>query len=330
MNNITKYFLLILLIIITLLFIYGVYSFIRPSKLGEKILNNYRLNYPAIIAHRGASTEAPESTEPAFEKALKNGVDYVEVDIQRTKDGELIIFHDENLKRLSNVEDVFPEKADEKVNEFTLKELKKLDFGSWFNNIYPQKSSSDYENLKIMRLEELIEMMKNKSKKTGLCIEFKHPEKYSDIEKQTVNLLKNTGWFEKKLKNNMPNVLIFSFSEQSLKKVRNLNSDIPRILLLNDNMVSIGSWKKWTKKAEKIAHGLAVKGFVSWPWHISSAHRRGLFVYSYVINESWQLKILSRFKADGYITDRPELLTSFFNRLEEIKEELTGDLIEEQ
>jgi len=172
--------------------------------------------------------------------------------------------------------------------------------------------------------------MKNKSTKTGLCIEFKYPEKYPDIEKQTVNLLEKTGWLEKQLKNNIPNLLIFSFSEESLKKIRDLSSDLIRILLLNDNMVSIGSWKNWTEKADEFAHGLAVKGFVSWPWHISSAHRRGLFVYSYVINKSWQLKILSRVKADGYITDRPELITSFFNRLEKITEELTGDLIEKQ
>ncbi|MGM0602002.1 MAG: glycerophosphodiester phosphodiesterase family protein, partial [Bacillota bacterium] len=317
MNNINKYIILIVLLLIILIVVYGLYSFIKPSKLGEEILKSYGFNYPAIIAHRGASNEAPESTVPAFTKAIKNGVDYIEVDIQRTADGEIIVFHDRDLKRLSNVKEVFPDKANLEISEFTLEELKRLDYGSWFNRTYPEAASIDYEGLNILTLEEVIELLKEKSKKTGLCIEFKNPKKYPGIEEQVVQIVEKSEWLEKNLQTNIPNVLMISFSEKSLKKIRDINSKLPRILLLNENMMGTRDWKKWTDKAEEYADGMAVKGFISWPWHISSAHQKGLFVYSYVINESWQIKILSRFKADGYITDRPELLTSFFNRLEE-------------
>jgi glycerophosphoryl diester phosphodiesterase len=84
------------------------------------------------IAHRGASSLAPENTLSAARKALAVGADMWELDVQLTADGELIIIHDSTLKRTSNVEDVFPHRRPWQVHEFTLDEIRKLDFGSWF------------------------------------------------------------------------------------------------------------------------------------------------------------------------------------------------------
>ncbi|MEJ2364524.1 MAG: glycerophosphodiester phosphodiesterase family protein [Deltaproteobacteria bacterium] len=84
------------------------------------------------IAHRGASSLAPENTLSAARKALAVGADMWELDVQLTADGELIIIHDSTLKRTSNVEELFPRRRPWQVHEFTLDEIRKLDFGSWF------------------------------------------------------------------------------------------------------------------------------------------------------------------------------------------------------
>jgi glycerophosphoryl diester phosphodiesterase len=84
------------------------------------------------IAHRGASSLAPENTLSAARKGLEVGANMWELDVQLTADGKLIVIHDSTLKRTSNVEDVFPHRRPWQVHEFTLDEIRKLDFGSWF------------------------------------------------------------------------------------------------------------------------------------------------------------------------------------------------------
>ncbi|MEW5822068.1 MAG: glycerophosphodiester phosphodiesterase family protein, partial [Cyanobacteriota bacterium] len=83
-----------------------------------------KANNPLIIAHRGFSAQAPENTIAAFDAAIKSGVPFIELDVTLTKDGELIIIHDDTLDRTTNGKGL--------VSEFTLEELKKLDAGEWF------------------------------------------------------------------------------------------------------------------------------------------------------------------------------------------------------
>lgn len=90
------------------------------------------LDRPLNIAHRGASSLAPENTLSAARKALEVGADMWELDVQMTADGELIIIHDSTLNRTSNVEEVFPHRRSWQVHEFTHDEIRQLDFGSWF------------------------------------------------------------------------------------------------------------------------------------------------------------------------------------------------------
>ncbi|MEG1836121.1 MAG: glycerophosphodiester phosphodiesterase family protein, partial [Oscillospiraceae bacterium] len=96
-----------------------------------------------ILAHRGASGTAPENSLSAFKKALKDGCDGFEFDIQQTKDGEIVVFHDWTLERTSN--------GKGNLKEFTLEELKKLDIGSWF--------SDEFKGEKIPTLEETLDFI---------------------------------------------------------------------------------------------------------------------------------------------------------------------------
>jgi glycerophosphoryl diester phosphodiesterase len=128
--------------------------------------------HPAVIAHRGASFDAPESTAAAYKLARDLGADYLEMDLQRSKDGVLFALHDNNLQRTTDVASKFPERKDSPANQFTIAELKTLDAGSWFNTAYPDRARPSYAGLKILTLDEIIDIAQgNPLHKPGLYIE---------------------------------------------------------------------------------------------------------------------------------------------------------------
>ncbi|MFO7818660.1 MAG: glycerophosphodiester phosphodiesterase family protein [Halanaerobacter sp.] len=300
---------------------YGGYHIINPSLEGEDIASRLGIPYPAVIAHRGASVVAPESTAPAYIKARENGVDYLEADLQRTKDGEIVIFHDQTLQRTSNVEELFPERKDDDLGSFTYDELKKLDLGSWFNDAYPEYARAEYENLDIIKLEDLIDIAKAGENRAGLVLELKYSEKYPGIEKEVVEILNKKGCLdasENNDKKDAADIIFFAFNLESLKRLKELLPQIPRVLLITDNMITKKSWSQWLDKAEGTVHGLGTKGFVNWPLYIAAAHDKELFVFPYTINELWQIKVLAYFQSSGYITDRPKLVLEFLDRIPEL------------
>jgi glycerophosphoryl diester phosphodiesterase len=283
------------------------------------------------VAHRGASYAAPESTLPAIKVALESGIDYIELDIQRTKDGELVVFHDTNLLRLTDASQVFPEKDNYELQNFTLAELRRLNYGAWFNISYPERAKDSYSELTIMTLQQVLEFVDPVNTGIGLALELKSPYLYEGIEKEIVEMLEKAEIYEKE--STAPRILFLSFSPASLKRLSELRPDSPRILLTRRNFVSPRRWRGWLEITEEVADGIGPKGHVSFPWYIGAAHKKGLFVFPYVINRSWQLKIFSWFSADGYITDRPEMLANFYDRVQEFGEsvgEIGEDLLEEE
>lgn len=104
-----------------------------------------------VIAHRGASAYAPENTMAAFELAVELGVHEIETDVKFTKDGKLILFHDDTLNRTTN--------GSGRPSEFTLEELKRLDAGSWLQpDTYPDfRWERDYTGEKLITLDELFQ-----------------------------------------------------------------------------------------------------------------------------------------------------------------------------
>ena len=137
-----------------------------------ELATNEGIPYPAVIAHRGASYDAPESTAAAYKVARDLGADYLELDLQRSKDGVLFALHDDNLQRTTDVASKFPERKDSPANAFTLAELKTLDAGSWFNSAYPDRARPAYAGLKILTLDEVIDIAQgNPLHKPGLYIE---------------------------------------------------------------------------------------------------------------------------------------------------------------
>ena len=99
------------------------------------------------IAHRGASSYAPENTRAAFDMAINMGVKHIELDVHSSKDGRLVVIHDDTLDRTTN--------GSGKVTDYTLKELKTLDAGSWFDH--------KYSGEKLSTLEEILDEYKSEA-----------------------------------------------------------------------------------------------------------------------------------------------------------------------
>ncbi len=111
-----------------------------------------------VIAHRGSTYWTPEETEAAYRWARNMGADYLEIDLQMTKDGVLIALHDNNLRRTTNIKKIFPRRKSDFVNSFTLKELRMLDAGSWFNKKNKKRAVAAFVDEKILTLEDVIQI----------------------------------------------------------------------------------------------------------------------------------------------------------------------------
>jgi glycerophosphoryl diester phosphodiesterase len=110
------------------------------------------------IGHRGASAYAPERTFAAYDLALEQDADYIEIDLQMTADGVLVALHDDTLDRTARVPEEVPKRfCSGPVIKRTLEQIKKCDVGSWFNETYPQYASDEHVGLQIPTLEEIFQ-----------------------------------------------------------------------------------------------------------------------------------------------------------------------------
>src|SRR5262245_1982001 len=171
----------------------------QPAIRSKKIL---------LIAHRGASAYAPEHTTAAYELAISQGADFVEQDLEVTKDGALICLHDPDLARTTNVAEVFPDRATLRdvagtgqpkrgwySIDFTLAEIKRLDAGSWFNRANPFLAKPSFVGQRVPTMEETIKLVGNRA---GLYIELKDYAFYKsngiEMAGKLAELLKANGF----------------------------------------------------------------------------------------------------------------------------------------
>jgi len=211
---------------------------------GPKALATHQgIPQPAVIAHRGASFDAPESTAAAYKLARDLGADYLELDLQRSKDGVLFALHDNNLQRTTDVSTKFPERKDSQANAFTMAELKTLDAGSWFNAAYPDRARPSYAGLKILTLDEIIDIAQgNPLHKPGIYIETKEPKQFPGIERDLKEKLQDRGWLSpagsKLAKSDLAvgqgkgKVVLQTFEKSSLELLQKEMPKVPKILLL--------------------------------------------------------------------------------------------------
>jgi glycerophosphoryl diester phosphodiesterase len=327
---------LIVLIPVGLLFLLiVVMSIISPPRGGKKTAAALQVPYPAVVAHRGLSGLAPEATLPAYLLARECGADYLEADLQRTADGVIIVFHDDTPARTTNAARVFPGRENDPIGSFTYAELTELDAGSWFNEAFPELARAAYAGLKILTLDELIDIAEGGNNNPGLYLETKAPSSYPGIEAQIVEILRARGWIGGPAPKPAPpdpslnaavgapsvnvaatpaRVIFQSFDPASVARLKELAPDAPRVLLVSQEIAAEKGWAALVEQAAATAQGIGPVGYLGWPWNIGPAHRAGLVVHVYTINESWQFKLLSRFGSDGFFTDRSDRAVELLGR----------------
>ena len=216
------------------------------------------------VGHRGARAYAPENTLASFKKALEIGVDAVEFDVRKTKDNQLVVIHDADVKRTTNGEGL--------VNDFTLKEIKGFDAGG---------------GEKIPTLEEAFDFL---DKKVKVFVELKE----SGFEEQVLSLVNKKG-LEK-------NVVVTSFLEDALKKVRELNGDIETGLIYANH-------KNPVKAALDLkANYLLPLYRFTHTANVEKAHECGLKVVVWTINKPEEVKEYAKKGVDGIASDKPDIL----------------------
>ncbi|HPO16039.1 MAG TPA: glycerophosphodiester phosphodiesterase family protein [Candidatus Hydrogenedentes bacterium] len=270
--------------------------------------------YHAVIAHRGASYLAPEETMPAFMLARDLGADYLELDVQRTKDHVLVALHDDTLERTTNVAQLFPVRAKDNIETFTLSEVKQLDAGSWFNAKYPERARPAFAGVKILTIEEIIVLAESGERKPSLCIEMKSPAHHSGYEDELVDLLKRKGWLTVFPKSGISKVFFQSFSKASLLRLKELAPDVPRVYLIDKDMADKEGWTKLVAEARDMATGIGPVGNIAWPWNVRKAHAAGLVVYPYTVDAPWQFRVLGAFGVDSFYTNRCDLLMTYYGK----------------
>jgi len=270
----------------------------------------------ANIAHRGASGSAPEATLPAFEKAVTARADYLEMDIQMSRDGHLVAIHDTYLDRTTD--------GSGRVGDHTLAELKALDAGSWFNRAYPDRADPAYAGLQLLTLDEIIEAFGTDRR---YYIETKSPELYPGVEAKLIETLEAHGLIERN------NVVLQSFSADSLKKLHALNSDVPLVQLLwygrtaDGELVEesgltpplssagVADFRAIARYANGIGPNVEDGGQrVVDASFVTRAHRAGLLVHVYTVDDTGTMNELIDAGVDGIFTNFPARLDRILDR----------------
>lgn len=231
-----------------------------------------------IFAHRGSRINRPENTLIAFEEALRVGADGIELDVQLSKDGEIVVIHDETVDRTTNGQGY--------VEDFTLAELKQLDAGSWFDEEYADQT--------IPTLEEVFELLAANEFTGCLNIEFKTTERrYKGIEKAVHNLIESENWgFD---------IVYSSFSLRSLYQLNRL--DKTRELAY---LVSKSSLLVWIGRLLPFITTL----HLSKSWYFQHVQAQKKVLRLWTVNDEKQIKAAFQQGVAAIITDKPEIALS--------------------
>lgn len=229
------------------------------------------------VAHRGASAQAPENTMAAFERAVECGADAIELDLHISRDGELVIIHDDTLDRTTD--------GQGPVHAFSLQELKRLDAGRWFGERFADQ-----------RIPTLTEVLDRFAGKIPLALEIKAGSAFfQGIEEKVLSVLR-----EHRV---IPQVAVASFDHYALLRLKELEPDLRTAALLVGRPVSMSALAGPAK-----ADAIALDCCLATHTEVEACHAAGLQLVVWVVNEPARMRHFIDLGVDGIITDRPDLL----------------------
>lgn len=249
-----------------------------------------------VIAHRGASDDAPEHTLAAYKRALEAGADALECDVRLTRDGHLVCVHDRRIDRTSNGRGV--------VSTLELADLVELDWGSWKDTWedFEDPEMPDRDRSSILTLENLCRVVADCGRRVEMAIETKHPTRYAGlVERRLVELLDRFGWAHPRLGTPAP-VRVMSFSPLSLRRIRNLAPSVGTVLLLERMPLRL--------RGGALPAGIAIVGpalpiLKAQPQYVARAHRHGNAVHAWTVDRPEDIEFCLELGVDAIITNRP-------------------------
>jgi glycerophosphoryl diester phosphodiesterase len=226
-----------------------------------------------VVAHRGASRAAPENTLSAMKKAIELVADYAECDVFQTKDGEIVLFHDEEMDRTTGQKGM--------IWEYTLAELKELEVGSWFKE--------EFRGEPIPTLRQVILLCKGKIR---LNIEIKLSGKDLEIAQKVVELIRSEG-----IENEC---MITSFDKPVIEEVKRIAPDLVTGFIFDEKHppdIFEGDWEYVCSKRNIVDEKF-----------VDRAKQKGKKIFVWTVNYPAEMKKLIGLGVDGIITDVPDVL----------------------
>jgi glycerophosphoryl diester phosphodiesterase len=265
-----------------------------------------------VVAHRGASEEAPEHTLAAYTKAIEDGADALECDVRLTADGHLVCVHDRRINRTSNGRGA--------VSALELADLAALDFGSWKTREAwkGRDEEPDWEHApedrgatSVLTLERLLELVADAGRRVELAIETKHPTRWAgQVEERLLALLKRFG-LDAPAAAEESQVRVMSFSARSLHRVRAASPTLPTVYLtqfvsprLRDGRLPLGVG---------IA-GPSIRIVRNHPVYVERLKRAGHQVHVWTVNEPEDVDLCIDLGIDAIITNRPRAVLDRLGR----------------
>jgi len=231
-----------------------------------------------ITAHRGSSFEAPENTLSAIEIAYKNGADYVEIDVQLTQDGHLVLLHDETFKRTSGV--------DLRPDQMTLEEIQVLDAGQWFSEAFQGET--------YVSLDQVMVYAKDKIK---LNIEIKGSKHSPQVRQAVVDLILKHDYLD--------DCVVTSLNYEDIKGVEYIDSRVKTGYIM---FIAFGNLEKLYTDFYSIEASNVNASFVS------AAHEIGREVHVWTVNTEEEMKKMLDLGVDNIITDKDKKLKEIIDQ----------------
>lgn len=234
---------------------------------------------PLIVAHRGASGLAPENTLASLRKAMDIGSDYSEIDVHLTKDGRVVLLHDDTLNRTTN--------DSGKIYEKTLAELKGVDAGGWFG---PQ-----FRGEPIPTLESVIETVRGNMK---LNVEIKISGYEPDIAERVIEIIR-AHHFEKEC-------MVTSFDSKTIRRVEELAPDLQTGLIIGEEYEDDpfnGPWDLISTNYKNVTREFVTK-----------AGKTGKPIHVWTVNDPKEMQRLMDLKVEGIITNYPHILKEILEK----------------
>ncbi|NJQ16686.1 glycerophosphodiester phosphodiesterase [Streptomyces bohaiensis] len=258
----------------------------------------------AVIAHRGASEDAPEHTLTAYRQAIADGADALECDVRMTADGHLVCVHDRRVNRTSNGRGA--------VSSLELADLHELDFGSWKAQAGDEErpdrrevDAPEQERTRVLTLERLLMLVAETERPVGLAIETKHPTRWAGrVEARLLEVL---------AAHPVPGpVRVMSFSARSLQRVRAAEPALGTVQLMRfllprhrDGSLPVGA---------DVA-GPSIRVLRRDPGYVARAQRAGHPVHVWTVDDPADVELCARLGVDAVITNRPRTVRDHLRRL---------------